>query len=132
MRVGTVLETCLYVDDLAAAEAFYRDVLGLELESRVAERHAFFRCGPAMLLLFNPEATRVPSGDVPTHGATGQGHVAFRATHAELDAWRDRLAEQGVPVETDLHWPGGGRSLYFRDPAGNCLELVTPDVWGLA
>ena len=28
-------------------------------------------------------------------------------------------------------WPGGGRSIYFRDPAGNCVELVTPGVWGL-
>jgi catechol 2,3-dioxygenase-like lactoylglutathione lyase family enzyme len=131
MRAGPVLETCLYVDDLEVAEAFYRDVLGLEPRSRVAGRHVFFRCGPAMLLIFNPQATCIPSGDVPTHGATGQGHVAFRAEHADMDGWQAQFAAHGVPVETDLRWPGGGHSLYVRDPAGNSVEIVTPDVWGL-
>lgn len=131
MHVGPVLETCLYVDDLDAAAAFYRDVLGLELRSRVEGRHVFFRCGQAMLLIFNPAATRVATGDVPTHGATGPGHVGFRATHDELDRWRRRLDEHGVPIEVDLAWPGGGHSLYFRDPAGNSVEIVTPDIWGL-
>ena len=131
MRAGPVLETCLYVNDLEAAEAFYRDVLGLELRSRVPGRHAFFRCGEAMLLLFNPEATRIATGEVPTHGASGQGHVAFRAGHAEMEGWRRQLAAHGVPIETDLHWPGGGHSLYFRDPSDNSVEIVTPDVWGV-
>ena len=131
MRAGPVLETCLYVNDLEAAEAFYRDVLGLELRSRVAGRHAFFRCGEAMLLLFNPEATRIATGEVPTHGASGPGHVGFRATLAEMEAWRRQLAAHDVAIEVDLAWPGGGHSLYFRDPAGNSVEIVTPDIWGL-
>lgn len=25
----------------------------------------------------------------------------------------------------------GGKSIYFRDPAGNSVELVTPGIWGL-
>ena len=35
-------------------------------------------------------------------------------------------------IEKDVAWPNGGRSLYFRDPAGNCLELASPLVWGMA
>jgi predicted enzyme related to lactoylglutathione lyase len=36
-----------------------------------------------------------------------------------------------VAIEKIVDWPGGGRSLYFRDPAGNSLELATPRIWGI-
>jgi catechol 2,3-dioxygenase-like lactoylglutathione lyase family enzyme len=49
----------------------------------------------------------------------------------EIAAWRERLAENGVPLEAEVRWPNGGHSLYFRDPAGNSVELVTPRTWGL-
>jgi catechol 2,3-dioxygenase-like lactoylglutathione lyase family enzyme len=62
----------------------------------------------------------------------GEGHICFRAPATELDAWRRRLAERGIAIEADFAWPGGGRSIYFRDPVGNCLELAEPRIWGLA
>ncbi len=132
MQVERVLETCLYVDDLDAAEDFYARVLGLELESHVAGRHVFFRCGQAMLLLFNPEATGAATGKVPAHGARGSGHVAFAAELDQIPAWREQLAHHGVPIEAEIAWPGGGHSLYFRDPSGNSLELATPQTWSPA
>jgi catechol 2,3-dioxygenase-like lactoylglutathione lyase family enzyme len=131
MQVNRVLETCLYVDDLGAAEAFYREVLGLQVLSRAAGRHVFFRCGEAVLLLFNPMATRA-AGDVPAHGAQGPGHVAFAISEADLAAWRVHLDHHGVTVESTVVWPNGGRSFYFRDPAGNSLEMATPRTWDLA
>jgi catechol 2,3-dioxygenase-like lactoylglutathione lyase family enzyme len=57
--------------------------------------------------------------------------MAFAVGEAELPAWRCRLADAGVFIETELAWPGGGHSLYFRDPAGNSIELATPRLWGL-
>jgi catechol 2,3-dioxygenase-like lactoylglutathione lyase family enzyme len=36
----------------------------------------------------------------------------------------------GVPIEQEHQWPGGARSLYFRDPSGNSLELITRGAWG--
>ena len=42
------------------------------------------------------------------------------------------LAKHGVSIEKTIDWPDGGRSLYFRDPAGNSLELATPQIWGLS
>jgi catechol 2,3-dioxygenase-like lactoylglutathione lyase family enzyme len=136
MAPAGILEPVLYAEDLAAAEAFYRDVLGLEPFVRVAERHLFYRCGGQVLLIFNPEATRVPPAagtlPVPPHGAMGPGHLCFRATATELDAWVGTLAAKGVAIEADFEWPGGGRSIYFRDPAGNCLEFAEPRIWGLA
>lgn len=133
MKVQNVLETCLYVDDLVLAERFYTDVLGLEFVSRQEGRHVFFRCGGAMLLLFNPlssrEVGKVGTTEIPVHGAFGPGHVAFSAEQDELPAWTSHLEQHTVPVERVIDWPGGGRSLYFRDPAGNSLELATPKIW---
>jgi catechol 2,3-dioxygenase-like lactoylglutathione lyase family enzyme len=128
MKVREILETCLYVDDLGVAETFYRAVLGLEVITHEPGRHVFFRCGGRFLLLFNAEETR-KSDEVAPHGATGASHVAFAIAQAELAPWRDRLAAHNVPIELEYDWPQGGYSLYFRDPAGNSLELATPAVW---
>lgn len=129
MQPLTILETCLCVDDLVAAERFYLQVLGLTLHSKQEGRHVFFRCGRGMLLLFNPEQSSLP-GEIPAHGTHGSGHVAFAAEESELPAWRKHLEEHGVTIERLHAWPGGGHSLYFRDPAGNSLELATPTIWG--
>ncbi len=131
MTPHSVLETCLYVDDLARAEVFYRDILGLEVESRQEGRHVFFHCGRQMLLLFNPLASRDSSDHFPGHGAFGPGHVAFSIRQAEIPAWIDHLERHAVAVEKIVDWPGGGQSLYFRDPAGNSLELATAKIWNL-
>ncbi|MGH2514363.1 MAG: VOC family protein [Ktedonobacterales bacterium] len=131
MHAERVLETCLYVDDLEAAERFYAGVVGLDVYSRVEGRHVFFRCGGAMFLLFNPAATERATGPIPSHGARGPGHVAFAIRHDEVSAWRAHLQERGVAVEADVTWPSGGISLYFRDPAGNSIELTSPRIWNL-
>lgn len=130
MKATRVLETCLYVDDLAAAEDFYGRVLGLPFHSREEERHVFFRCGDDMLLLFDADRTAgAGRSDVPRHGAHGPGHAAFAMGEKEVDAWRAHLRRENVPIEREMAWPGGGFSLYFRDPAGNSLELATVSLW---
>jgi catechol 2,3-dioxygenase-like lactoylglutathione lyase family enzyme len=135
MTPAGILETVLYTRDLDAAEQFYRDVLGMTPFSKSQGRQLFYRCGDQVFLLFNPEATAEPpaSGSlpVPPHGAIGPGHVCFRASAAEIEAWRRHLNAHGITIESDFEWPGGGRSIYFRDPAGNCLEFAEPRIWGL-
>jgi catechol 2,3-dioxygenase-like lactoylglutathione lyase family enzyme len=125
-----LVEAALYVDDLDRAEAFYRDVLGLELIGKEPGRHVFFRAGDGVLLIFNPDATG-KGGFLPAHGAKGPGHAALGIPADSLDYWRSCLQEHGVQIEKEATWPKGGRSLYFRDPAGNSVELVTPGCWGL-
>jgi catechol 2,3-dioxygenase-like lactoylglutathione lyase family enzyme len=127
--IDRVLETILYVDDLDAAEGFYRDVLGLELASRKDDLFVFFRCGQGMLLLFEPNAA-MTGRSVPAHGAHGPGHACFAMAEAALESWQHRLAAHEVEIEQEVTWPNGGRSFYFRDPAGNSLELATPKIWG--
>jgi catechol 2,3-dioxygenase-like lactoylglutathione lyase family enzyme len=130
-----ILETALYTDDLDAAEAFYGGILGLEKIARAGNRHVFYRCGPGVLLIFNPDETEIHYKDgqlpVPPHGARGPGHLCFRAEAAELEAWRQRLETAGVAIESDMQWPQGGRSIYFRDPAGNSLEFTEARIWGI-
>ena len=129
-----ILETALYVNDLAAAKAFYETILGLECMGYEPTRHVFFRCGKGILLIFHPPATAAEPGLVngaiiPCHGAVGPGHLAFAMAEAEIDSCRKRLAEHNVEIESEVHWPNGGYSLYFRDPAGNSLEFATRRVW---
>jgi catechol 2,3-dioxygenase-like lactoylglutathione lyase family enzyme len=131
MRANQILETCLCVDDLDRAERFYRDALGLELHDRQDGRHVFFRCGQQMFLLFDSRASSQADGKIPPHGTTGPGHVCFTAREDELPQWQAHLTSQGIAIESIVEWPGGGHSLYFRDPAGNCLEIATPRIWGM-
>jgi len=130
MQIQEILEVCIYADDLDDAETFYRDVIGLKLLSKVAGRHVFFRCGARVLLIFNPTET-LKTPDLPAHGTTGDGHLCFATREDELDAWRAHLVEQGVEIEHEATWGERGRSLYFRDPAGNSLEIGTPRIWGI-
>ncbi len=68
----------------------------------------------------------------PAHGAHKPGHFALGVPTDSLDQWRDHLRLHGVTVEQEMQWPRGGKSLYFRDPAGNSVELVTRGLWGLS
>ncbi len=80
-----------------------------------------------------PSSPPPPSkGDLlPAHGAQGPGHFALGIKASDLDAWRQRLISHGVVIEKEMQWSRGGKSLYFRDPAGNSVELITPGCWGL-
>lgn len=133
-KPGGILESSLYVDDLRAADDFYGGLLGLEKVIEEQDRHVFFRCGHSMLLLFNPEATDQPghqANPVPPHGASGPGHLCFRATNSEIDEYRDRLKTAGIDIEAEISWPNGARSIYVRDPAGNSIEFAEPELWTL-
>ena len=122
MRVQKILETCVYAPDLEAAEAFYAGVLGMELHSKQAGRHLFFRVGDGMFLVFDPKGT------MPDHGTTGRGHAAFVMQESEIDAWRNYFKEKGVATR-EIVWPEGGHSIYFNDPANNSIELATTRTW---
>ena len=132
--LGT-LESALYAEDLDAATAFWRDVMGLEPFQTVPGRHVFFRVAPGqVLLVFNPEATAQPPKPdarlpVPPHGARGPGHFCLAVAPDRLDAWRDHLEAKDIPIEADFRWPNGARSIYLRDPAGNSIELADPAIW---
>lgn len=129
MRIAGVLETCVYASDLEAARGFYQGLLGLELFAEQPGRHLFFRAGPGVFLVFNPQATQQET-TLPPHGALGSVHVCFRVAAEELPGWAERLEAHGYPV-TWAEWKAGP-SLYVCDPAGNLVELAPAAIWGLS
>lgn len=130
---SAILETCLSVSDLARSRAFYEDIFGYP--AMVAEERlcALNLGGTQVLILFNrddvAQPVHLPFGTIPAHGARGESHIGFRIPAESLDAWRTRLQEKGIPIESTITWPLGGTSIYFRDPDGHLLELLTPGVW---
>jgi SAM-dependent methyltransferase len=128
--VEGVVETVVYGDDLNAMEAFYSNVLDLPVIDKEAGRHVFFRAAPGGVFLVFKAETTLRGDTLPAHGAKGSGHFALGIDSTSYDAWRARLTAKGVAIEREIHWPLGGKSMYFRDPAGNLGELITPGVWG--
>lgn len=129
--VHGVHETIIYAADLDAAVRFYADVLGLTplSESVGAAGRGLRLASGAVLLIFDPERSIRSGRGVPAHGAIGPCHVAFAIGEDSCDAWLARLGEHGVEVEQETVWPGGSRSIYFRDPDGNSVELMAGDSW---
>jgi catechol 2,3-dioxygenase-like lactoylglutathione lyase family enzyme len=130
---STILETSIYVRDLDRAKEFYGNLFGYRLMNSDERICSFDATGGRVLLLFrrgsDPDGTKLPYGYIPAHGTTGVEHVGFQITASDLEAWRVRLREQGIAIESEFQWPRGGISIYFRDPDGHLLELLTPGVW---
>ena len=131
--VSAVLETCLYVEDLERAARFYEDLFGWKLMDGDSRLRAFGVAPGSVLLLFRRGATvqpvSAPGGVIPPHDGVSGSHVAFAIPEPDWDAWLERFEARGIAVERIVRWPRGGRSLYFRDPDQNLVELATPGVW---
>ena len=143
LSVSGLLETALYVEDLERAARFYQQVLGLgaiegttletETQSRVL-RPLHIPGGQVLLLFAKRSYTTtavLPGGTIPPHDGSGQLHLAFAISSAELENWRERLQAHGISIEGEMAWPRGGTSLYFRDPDGHLVELATPGLWSV-
>ncbi len=132
-RLGHILETSLYVTDLAASRDFYARVLGFEPFLQDARMCAMGVPGGGVLLLFvrggSAEPSQTPQGTIPAHDGRGTQHLAFAIPINELEAWSAHLAAQHVAIESRITWPAGGTSLYFRDPDQHSVEVATPGLW---
>jgi catechol 2,3-dioxygenase-like lactoylglutathione lyase family enzyme len=135
MRIGGILETALYVADLAVAAAFYRRLFGFGTLAESERLIALDVAGRDVLLLFprggTDEPLAVSGGVIPPHGASGRSHLAFSIAADDVGPWTSRLAAEGVAVESVVDWPGGAKSVYFRDPDDTLVELVTPGLWSI-
>lgn len=131
-KINGIAETVLYVDDLDRSREFYSRLFGFELTMKNA-RGIAFAVGDDVLLLFKKGGSVEPAvlagGAIPPHDADGHIHMAFAVSVDALEAWRLRLEELGVEIESSVDWARGGKSLYFRDPDHHCIELVTPGTW---
>lgn len=116
LPIRGLYEVAIRVKNLARAEAFYKDVLGLEEGLRDGRRNwLFLYAGGNSGMIVLQEDT----GDWPKQ------HFAFTVRESDLNPAAATLREQGVTVSDPVfHAWMNSVSIYFDDPDGNQLELL--------
>jgi catechol 2,3-dioxygenase-like lactoylglutathione lyase family enzyme len=128
-KTDGILESSLYVTDLARSVSFYKKIFGFEIISDFGERGCAMKAGNRhVLLLFKKRGSL---NIVSPHDGDGELHLAFAIAADELRSWEAWLAENKIAVEEKQTWKLGGHSLYFRDPDRHLLEVATPGVWSI-
>jgi len=113
------------VSELSRAQRFYTEVLGLGVVANLGDQ-VLLQCGEQNLALF--QVARPPLGGEERVSRIshplGKGHHAFRVSRADFENARERLAAAGVESAQPIDW-GDHDCLYFLDPDGNLLELIS-------
>lgn len=135
MKIDGVVETAIHVDDVHRSEEFYRSLFGLEKLAGDDRFCALAVPGSAVFLLFKkggtPHPIATPGGMIPPHDGSGRMHFAFKISADSLAQCEHELGERHIAIESRVKWPEGGTSLYFRDPDGHLVELITPGCWAV-
>jgi glyoxylase I family protein len=106
-------------EDLASMKVFYHEVLGIPIE-RDWGNWIELRLGTVLLTL----RPRGRSYDGPKASGSAGVQLAFRLEPPEVDAWYAELLQKQVEIlEPPRDWDYGHRTLFFRDPEGNILEI---------
>jgi catechol-2,3-dioxygenase len=129
-KIKALGEIALRVNDLDAMQAFYENVIGLELMRRFPDA-AFFKVAEGyaghtqILALFDRSSDSGYSGLSAAN--TTLDHIAFTIAREDFESERARLEALGCKLTFAnhdwVHW----RSLYVHDPEGNNVELVCYD-----
>jgi catechol 2,3-dioxygenase-like lactoylglutathione lyase family enzyme len=125
LKIQGVTHWSIPVNDLAEAEEFYRDVLGLEYRGRLGNSGmACVRAGDHEILLTErtEKLNRTPDQD-------NRLHHSFTMATEDWEEGVKQLADNGVQMLELMYREQGfftGRELYFLDPSGNVLEIRDP------
>ena len=114
----------VHVSDWERSNAFYRDVLGAELIERGTGWA--YRFGDQQLNLHGPGVQAEPVARDPVR--PGNSDLCFR-WDGPIDTAVAHLRSHGVAIELGpvprSGARGDGTSVYFRDPDGSLLELIS-------
>ena len=116
------------VHDLAAARAFYGDVLGCA-EGRSSDQWIDFDlAGHQIVAHLDPDAKPVAVANVVDGHHVPVPHFGVVLTMPDWHAMADRVRAAGVPFGIEPHvrfrgQPGEQATMFFRDPSGNALEF---------
>jgi catechol 2,3-dioxygenase-like lactoylglutathione lyase family enzyme len=124
-----LLESSLYVENVARSTRFYEKIFGFRVISDFGERGCAMEAGNRqVLLLFQKDGSR----QIQTpHYGEGELHLALAVSASELPGWEAWLEQNGIAIEEKRTWERGGQSVYFRDPDRHLLEIATPGVWSI-
>jgi lactoylglutathione lyase len=125
MQLGWVIA---YVDDPAAAAAFYERTFGLRSEFVVPGEYAQLDTGPTKLgfASYALSESNFPGG-VRRAGAERPTNVELALVHDDVDgAYAHALAAGCTPLAPPADKPQGQRVAWVRDPFGTLIELATP------
>jgi catechol 2,3-dioxygenase-like lactoylglutathione lyase family enzyme len=125
--VGVRLDhVVIHVSDWTRSNAFYRDVLGAEVRGEHPDGPSRYRLGEQQLNVHGPGVDPHPVARVPV--APGNSDLCF-VWDGPIEAAIEHLERHGVAVEEGpvaRQGAGGdGTSVYFRDPDGSLLELIS-------
>jgi len=113
--------TVIFVRDMAAMRRFYEDVLCFPLSRELSPGWIEYRIGNNTLALARPSRT---AADAPMPAGSASLQLAFKVSPPEVDACAGELARHGVAIiSPPTNQSFGHRTLFFRDPDGNLLEV---------
>jgi catechol 2,3-dioxygenase len=110
------------VSDLDRAVAFYRDVLGFEVQHRYGDQAAFLSAGGYHHHI-GLNTWESKGGSPPSPGTTGLYHVAIRYPDRQTLAQAVKtVVDAGVPL-SGASDHGVSEAIYLHDPDQNGIEL---------
>lgn len=116
----------IHVSDWACSNAFYRDVLGAEVRGEDPDGPSRYRFGDQQLNVHGPGVDAHPVARLPVQ--SGNSDLCF-VWDGPIEAAVEHLEHHRVPVEEGPVVRSGARgegaSVYFRDPDGSLLELIS-------
>ncbi|MBI3827290.1 MAG: VOC family protein [Candidatus Rokubacteria bacterium] len=121
MRVTRLDHFGVDVADLARAERFYSEVLGMSVMMRLPDQ-VLMKHGDGNCALFLRPG-RPPGDPAQIAAPLGKPHHAFEVSWSDLEAAPARFHAAGIPFHPRIDW-GDHDCLYFLDPDGNLLEIV--------
>ena len=135
MRILGLDHIVLRVSDMERMIAFWRDVLGCEVEKVQADLGLVHIRAGAVLIDLVDIAGKLGREGGRAAGAEGRNldHFCLRVEPFDPAAIRARLEAHRVPVEAPKRRFGAegyGDSIYLTDPEGNRIELKGPSVAG--
>lgn len=120
-RIRHLDYTVIFARDLPAMRRFYERVMSFPLYRELGPTWIEYRVGASLLVLTQ---RGVLFDDPPPPDGALSLQLAFRVTPSEVDACAAALHKRGVPIVMEpKDQPWGHRTLFFRDPDGNVLEI---------
>ena len=116
LKVTGIDHVVLHVGDLERSKKFYIDLLGFQV-AHESTWQSFLRCGTQQVALFQMR------GEAEIHAGSEMNHMALRLAAGEYEEVKATLEAAGCTVEGRT---GDPNCIYFNDPDGHRLQLLTP------